>query len=343
MSTAIRWFRKSLADIAHGVPRGTGFLLALAVVLSPVALLVFAACSAHAAEYTASVCRNADGTPAPTDGWAHVVTDDATGNIAGNSCAAGGHIDLALGAGMHGKAGGSASVMFAGSLPPGHSWSRMQVWAAFRSTPVGSAEDSAHLVAGTVAGVPLCSWGKGTGCSMFGSFSAAPLADVNRYTVTPSSPGQPLSVGVMCDSSPNPCPATSGDPYAQMRVWRIEVKASYPDPPPITPGDPSVPPPGAQPGTIGQARLTIRLRSRGTRRVRLTGRLANANGKPVMGARLVLRRQTVGDRAMFYRLTTRRDGTFARVLRRGRKTARVSVRWPTRNVTSRTVRIRAVR
>lgn len=315
--------------------------LALLAATLTVAGGALVAAPAHAATYTTDVCRHADGAPASTDGWQATIADDQpTGDVATNSCAQGGQIDLALGAGVHGKAGGPAAVLFTGTLPPGHTWTRLQAWLAFRSTPVAPADDPTHLVAATVAGSPLCSWGRASGgCSQFGSFAAAPLADVNRYTVTPTAPGQPLSLGVICDSTPNPCPATSGDPTAQMRVWRIAVTATYTDPPPVTPGNPSTPPPGTQPGAVSTARLTIRLRSRGTRRVRLTGRLLRADGKPASYARLVLRRQTPGRPATFTRITTRRDGTFARMLTRGRRTARVSVRWPTQNVTSRDGRI----
>jgi hypothetical protein len=312
--------------------------MSLRVVLLGVLLALAVAPAALAAESTIDICRHADGTPASTEGWQHVVTDDGSGNLVANSCAQGGHIDAGLGAGTHGKAGGAASVMFTGSLPPGTTWTQLTAWMAYEATPLTPAQDPAHKIAMMAAGTMPCSWGTGGGgCSQFGSFDAAPLAPVNRITVTRTTPDQPLSVGVMCDSSPGQCPATSGNPYARVRLFRLAVTVQSPEPivPPVAPPPGSGPlPPGAQPG-----KLTLRLRRHGAR-VRLSGRLVDGAGRPVGHARLVLRRQFKGRKAMFSRIRTRADGSFRRVLRRGSRTARVTVRY---GALSRTVRIGARR
>ncbi len=328
-------------EVAAVFSRKWSLLRVIAAVLAVAIVGMVLASPAFAAESTVDICRHADGTPAATDGWQPAVTDDSPGNIVANSCAQGGHIDLALGAGTHGKAGGSASVLLAGTLPPGATWTRLQAWLAYTSSPVTAAEDPAHSVGLMVAGTSPCSWGRGgAGCSLFGSFSAAPLADVNRLTVTPTAPGQLLAIGVVCDSSPAMCPATSGEPYAKVRIWRIAVTMQTPDPPtmPAThdPGAPALAPGGA--AAVGK--LTVRLHRHGSRRVRLSGRLVGADGKPVARARLVLRRQAKGRKAMFSRVVTRRDGSFSRVLARGLRTVRVTVRY---GALSRTVRIGARR
>jgi hypothetical protein len=123
-----------------------------------------------------------------------------------------------------------------------------------------------------------------------------------------------------------------------VRLFRLAVTVQSPEPiaPPVAPPPGSGPlPPGAQPG-----KLTLRLRRHGSLRVRLSGRLVGPDGRPVGHARLVLRRQFKGRKAMFSRLRTRRDGSFSRVLRRGSRTARVTVRY---DALSRTVRIGARR
>ena len=184
---------------------------------------------ARAAEYSVNVCRHADGSAAPTDGWQLSAVDDfAANDVATNSCAQGGQVDLALGAGtQHGRAAdpanASAQVTFAATPPPGTSWTRMHVWWAYDANPVMASDDPTHLVAGVIAGSSLgCSWGRGTGnCAGRGELAGPPLSDVNRTTVTPAAAGQPLAVGVVCDSSPGLCPAASGAPYAQLRAWRM--------------------------------------------------------------------------------------------------------------------------
>jgi len=184
---------------------------------------------ARAAEYSVNVCRHADGSAAPTDGWQLSAADDyAANDVATNSCAQGGQVDLALGAGTpHGRASdpatASATVTFAATPPPATAWSRMDVWWAYRANPVTSAQDPAHLVAGAVAGSPFgCNWGRGTGaCAGRGLFAGPPLSDANLTTVSPAAAGQPLAVGVVCDSSPALCPSASGEPYAQLRAWRM--------------------------------------------------------------------------------------------------------------------------
>ncbi len=275
------------------------------------------------------VCRHADGTPASTDGWTPVVSDDnPASNIVANSCAQGGHIDLALGAGSHGKAGGPASVLLTG--PPGIQWTKLQAWLAYTSSPTTAAQDPAHKVTATVAGSPLCSWGTGgAGCSTFGSFNAAPLADVNRVTVTASAPGQPLAMGVMCDSSPGQCPATGNEPYAHMRVWRIAVTVLNSEPPTVPADhDTGQPAPGvAVPGHVhngsgkaSKGRLTARLRRDRKGRLHLSGRLVDWKRRPISNASLVVKR-TPG---MAVRVLTGRDGRYHRVLGQGQ---RVVVRW----------------
>ncbi len=187
---------------------------------------------AIAGEYSVNSCRHADGSPAPTDGWQLSVDDDyAANDTAANSCALGGQIDLALGAGTaHGRFNGltfaGASVAFAASPPAGATWSRLQAWWAYRANPVSPAS-GVNVIAGS-AGGPLtrCSWGRDTGsCSGRGVFAAAPLADANMTStpIAPEASSQPLALSVACDSAPLACPAAAGDPYAQLRAWRLLV------------------------------------------------------------------------------------------------------------------------
>jgi hypothetical protein len=277
---------------------------------------------ASAADYTVDVCRHTDGTPAPAYGWEPSITDDTpAGNIAQNSCAQGGHIDLALGAGAHST---QASALLVGTLGPGTTWTRVQAWMAYRSSPTTPAEDPAHKVALTIAGEQPCAWGMGAGCSLFGSWGAAPLSDVNRYTVTAKSPDQPLTLGVVCDGG---CPATSGDPAAQVRVWRIAVDVNVPAPTEPATHDTGQPAPTGSPGRVhngsgkaSRGRLTARLRRDRKGRLHLTGRLTDLKHRPIRNAQLVVKRSP----GKAVRVTTGRDGRYHRVLGTGQ---RVVVRW----------------
>jgi hypothetical protein len=190
---------------------------------------------------------------------------------------------------------------------------------------VTAAEDPGNSVSGTIAGTPLCQWGHGTGCSQFGVMGAAPLSPVNTITVTPSSLGQPLQLGVLCDSAPNPCPATAGDPYAMMRVWRIAVTVNEPDAPaPTTPAthDPGQPAPRIHngSGTASYGYLTARVKRDRNGRVHVSGRLTDLKHHAISNAQLVVKR-TPGQAV---RVTTGRSGRYHRVLSFGR---RVVVGW----------------
>jgi len=288
------------------------------------ATLAFAATTTPvlAAEHTLNACRHADGTPAPITGWQPVVNDTAQGNQAQDSCGQGGHIDLALGAGSHSP---QASVLLTNTLPPGTTWTKLQAWVAYRSNPMTAQDDHGSMVAMTVAGMSPCGWGKGPGCSRFGVFEAAPLAEVNKVTVT-NTGQQPLQVGVVCDSTPNPCPATSGDPYAIMRVWRLAVTVNEPDPPTIpATHDTGQPAPGVVRVHNGSGRasygyLTARLRRDRKGRLHLSGRLVDMRRRPITNALLVVKRSPgKATKAM-----TGKTGRYHRVLGLGR---RVVVRW----------------
>ncbi len=211
---------------------------------------------AGAGEYDVNVCRHADGTPAPTDGWQLIVEDDFNANdTAQNSCPIGGQVDLALGAGTaHGRFAvvySGARVAFVASPPAGAAWSRVQAWWAFRSNPVTSA-DGSDLIAGSVGSQSLCSWGRSSGgCSARGTFAGGPTsaANVTAASVPPAEANQPLAVSAVCDSSPLACPSASGDPYAELRAWRLAVTLSDPSAPtfaaqpalPVTVTDATVP------------------------------------------------------------------------------------------------------
>jgi hypothetical protein len=248
--------------------------LLLALALAVCATAAYAP-AARAGEYSVNACRHADGSAAPTDGWQVSVVDDyAANDVATNSCAQGGQVDLAFGAGTpHGRASNpataSATVTFAATPPPGTSWSRVDVWWAYRAYPVTAAHDPAHLVAGVIAGSALgCSWGRGTGaCAGRGLFAGPPLSDANLTTVSATAAGQPAAVGVVCDSSPALCPAASGEPYAQLRAWRMlltlvdataPVLAEQPALPPSVGGSVAVPISAADTGSgVHTARLLV--------------------------------------------------------------------------------------
>jgi len=252
-------------------PRLCAMLVALLAVCAGAVL----APPAGAAEYNVNACRHADGSVAPTDGWQLTVADDYAGNdVATNSCGLGGQVDLTLGAGTpHGRAanpaGASAQVTFAAAPPPATSWSRMQVWWAYRANPVTAAEDPAHLVAGVVGASPLgCSWGRGTGaCAGRGLFTGPPLSNANLTTVSPSAAGQGAAIAVVCDSSPSLCPTASGEPYAQLRAWRMlltlsdvtaPVLAEQPALPPSVGGSVAVPISATDAGSgVHTARLLV--------------------------------------------------------------------------------------
>jgi hypothetical protein len=248
--------------------------LLLALTLTVCATAAWAP-AARAGEYSVNACRHADGSAAPTDGWQLSVADDyASNDVATNSCAQGGQVDLALGSGtQHGRASNpataSAQVMFAATPPPGTSWSRLHVWWAYDANPVTASDDPIHHVAGVVAGSTLgCSWGRGTGaCAARGEFAGPPLSDANRTTVSATAAGQPAAVGVVCDSSPGLCPAASGEPYAQLRAWRMlltlvdttaPVLAEQPALPPSVGGSVAVPISAADTGSgVHTARLLV--------------------------------------------------------------------------------------
>lgn len=224
------------------------------------ALASIATGSAAAGEYGVSVCRHADGSVAPTDGWQITVADDfAVNDRATNSCSLGGAIDLELGEGTaHGRLSGSsytsAAISFAATPPPATSWRAAEVWWAYRSSPAGPSGGSEQIT-GSIAGAPAatCAWASvANPCSSRGSFSGPPLSAVNRSLVpiTAAQATDPLAVTVSCSSAPSACPSIGGeDPYAQLRVWRLRVTLT----------DSSAPAFGAQPAMPSAARDALPL------------------------------------------------------------------------------------
>ncbi len=242
---------RRLEAVTRRVP-ATPARLAAAIAVAAFALpLLVAAPPAGAGEYAVNVCRHADGSPAPTDGWQLAIADDyAANDTAANSCSIGGQIDLALGAGTpHGRAAGAtfagAAASFAAAPPPNTAWSRVQAWWAYRSSPV-TAADAADLISGTVGNTAAatCSWGRSTGaCSGRGVLAGPPLSDANLTTaaVAPEAATQPLALRIACDSSPLACPAAPADPYAQLRAWRLLVTLADPSAPAFI-AQPAIPP-----------------------------------------------------------------------------------------------------
>ncbi len=203
------------------------------VVASAVALVAAATlpATAPAAEYDVNVCRHADGSVAPTDGWQLAIADDyATPGDATNTCAAGGQIDLVLKrATVHGRGTGpvaSAQLSFTAFPPPGVAWRSMQVWWAYEAKPVTAAEDPGHLIQGIVGATGGCVWGRGAGsCSARGTIDGPPLIEAHRTTVPIAAAfaTSPLVVDVGCDSSPLACPANLNNDLAHLRAWRMLV------------------------------------------------------------------------------------------------------------------------
>lgn len=204
--------------------------LALAAGLTLGALASIPAGSAGAAEYGVSVCRHADGSVAPTDGWSFAVFDDfAANDTAFNGCSFGGSIDLEFrSSSPHGRFTGaaytSALISFSALPPSGTSWRQADVWWAYRSDPTGLPGET---LSGSIAGVPAatCAWTAVPACSSRGTFSGSPFSAANRSTV-PIPAGQStglLAVAIGCSRAPSACPAVAEDRYAQLRAWRLRL------------------------------------------------------------------------------------------------------------------------
>lgn len=203
---------------------------AIAIALG-VAALASTAAPATAGEYSVSVCRHADGSIAPTDGWQFAIADDFVNNdIAVDTCSLGGSLDLQLREGTpHGRLSGTsyagAAISVAATPPPATKWSRAIVWWAFRSSPT-TAGGGSEQIAGSIGGFPqtTCAWGsEGTSpCSGRGIIAGPALSEANRTPLDLGDSTAPLALLVTCASTPLACPAAPGDtPYAQLRAWRL--------------------------------------------------------------------------------------------------------------------------
>ena len=223
---------------------------ALAVLLG-LAALACAPGVAAAGEYDVSVCRHADGSIAPADGWQFTIADDFFHNdIAVDTCSLGGSLDLQLREGtQHGRLTGvtyaGASVSVAATPPAATAFSRAVVWWAFRSSPTAAGGGS-EQIAGSIGGLPqtTCAWGsEGTSpCSARGVIAGPPLSEANRTMLELGGSTAPLALLVSCSSAPLACPTAPGDtPYAQLRAWRLQVTLADNSPPAFD-AQPALPP-----------------------------------------------------------------------------------------------------
>lgn len=215
--------------------------LALLAALA-LAALATAAAPASAGEYSVSVCRHADGSIAPTEGWQLAIADDFSANdTASNTCSFGGQIDLELRSGTnHGRFQGitytSAVVSFSTSPPSGTSWRQADVWWAYQANPAGAGGGAEH-VTGSIAGTTqaTCAWGSDSAspCSGRGSLAGPPLNPANQSTVAleGAQSTAPLAVSISCSYAPLACPSVSGNDYAQLRAWRLLVRLADPSAP----------------------------------------------------------------------------------------------------------------
>jgi hypothetical protein len=229
-------------------------------VVAVIALAFIASTSSEpavAGEYTVNVCRHADGSQAPTDGWQLSVADDfAANDTAANSCALGGLVELGLRAGTaHGRVTGamydSATIAFAATPPPGTGWTQASIWWAYQSNPSGPA-GGADQIAGSIGGAPqaTCAWGSAAAspCSSRGLFVGPPLSPANetKLSISPDQAAGPLTAAVTCSSAPSACPSVSGEAYGQLRLWRLRVTLLDTSPPALTTPSP-LPPSITQP------------------------------------------------------------------------------------------------
>ena len=216
-----------------------------------IAALACAPGVAAAGEYDVSVCRHADGSIAPTDGWQFAIADDFFHNdIAADTCSLGGSLDLELREGtQHGRFNGmtyaGAAVSVAATPPPATAFSRAVVWWAFRSSPT-AAGGGAEQIAGSIGGFPqaTCAWGsEGTSpCSARGVIAGPPLSDANRTALELGGSTTALALVISCSSTPLACPAAPGDtPYAQLRASRLQVTLADNSPPTFD-AQPALPP-----------------------------------------------------------------------------------------------------
>ena len=220
-------------------------------ILLAFAVLVGTPGVAGAGEYSVSVCRHADGSIAPTDGWQLAIADDFFNNdIAADTCSLGGSLDLVLREGTpHGRLAGmsyaGAVVSVAVTPPAATAFSRAVVWWAFRSSPT-TAGGGSEQIAGSINGIPqtTCAWGsEGTSpCSARGVIGGPALSEANRTTVELGGTAAPLALLISCASTPLACPAAPGDtPYAQLRAWRLSVTLAD-NAPPAFDAQPALPP-----------------------------------------------------------------------------------------------------
>jgi hypothetical protein len=218
---------------------GSAQRAALAVLLGFAALAATPG-TAAAGEYSVSVCRHADGSISPTDGWQFAIADDfAANDLATDTCTLGGSLDLQLREGTtHGRLAGAtyagAAVSVAATPPAATAWSRADVWWAFRSNPATGAGGS-EQIAGSINGLPqtVCAWGSEavSPCSGRGVIGGPALGEANRTSVELGGSTGPLALLVTCSSAPLPCPSVEGSPYAQLRAWRLRLTLADNSPP----------------------------------------------------------------------------------------------------------------
>jgi hypothetical protein len=223
--------------VALAVPTSRRVRLALLACLGALASVP---AQAGAGEYGVSVCRHADGSIAPTDGWQFAIADDfAANDLATDTCSLGGSLDLQLREGtMHGRLLGpgysGASVSVAATPPPGTAWSRADVWWAFRSNPTTAAGGS-EQIAGSINGLPqtICAWGSEaiSPCSARGAIAGPALSEANRTAVELGGSTGSLVLLATCSSAPLACPSTDASPYAQLRAWRLRLTLADNSPP----------------------------------------------------------------------------------------------------------------
>ena len=205
-------------------------------ILCVVATLACAPGPAAAGEYGVSVCRHADGSFAPTDGWQFAIADDfAENDIAVDTCSLGGSLELQLRQGTpHGRLVGlsyaGAAVSVAATPPPATAWTRAVIFWAFRSSPQAAGGGS-EQVTGSINGLPqtVCAWGSDgvSPCSGRGSLTGPTLSEANRTTLDLGGTAAPLTLLVTCASTPLACPAAPGEtPYAELRAFRMHLTLS---------------------------------------------------------------------------------------------------------------------
>ena len=218
---------------------------------------------AQAADYRVNVCRHADGTPAPTDGWAFTIKDDVQPHTATDTCSqSGGSVYASLPAGVAHRyaAGGEGGTIQWKSPPPpaGTEWRQIAI---NRGGRVRTSQSLNLRIVSFLVGLDAsgderfydgCSAYESPGQPMVfsppscgghvGNVDAAPLDAANNSvravlnTGAPSAPNarnparEPLlglNVGCVGSATAAPpdstCQPTMGSPYAGARVWRMAL------------------------------------------------------------------------------------------------------------------------